>query len=99
MSKNNLILLSNLGMCDCGTVVATPQAPIDTFAHNKNQKCTHCEKILTLANFGYETGTPQRTRWIGPDKKWTNTRPTRDFRLGRWYVIIGSIKTRRNFKS
>jgi len=95
MKRNNLVLATNLGMCECGNIIATSKSPIDTFMHNPKQKCTYCEKELTLANFGYEAGNPHKVKWIGPDKKWTDTRPSKNFTLGRWQIIVGAIKTSR----
>ena len=57
--------------------------------YDKISVCPQCGNELTNESFGYEKTEKgwQKVRWIGSDKKWTETKPERCFEFGFWKVI------------
>jgi len=81
------IQLASLGLCEhCGELLTMQDLPVE--AINAVWKCPKCKGILTYKSFGYEQikGKWQKTRWVGEDGKWTETKPTAGFVLGSWFI-------------
>ncbi len=89
MRNRKLVSLESLGLCEhCGIPLSDEDMPAD--AMEADWRCPSCEGLLTNKTFGFEEieGEWKRTRWVGPEKKWVEERPTDDFALGSWYVLI-----------
>jgi len=84
-----LELVDSLGLCEhCGKLVSITDYAGDE-GGNAKWIC-ECGKPLTHLSFGYDKGTTgaKKIKWVGPNHKWTDTRPTDDFRLGNIQVIM-----------
>jgi hypothetical protein len=94
MQATRTVILASIGLCEhCGTLLSFQDMPFD--AMNAEWKCSQCNGILTENTFGYRTvvgedGKPkgEKVRWVGPDGKWTDQKPTEDFILGTWQILI-----------
>lgn len=89
MKTQTSVYLENIGLCEhCGALLTMQDMPAD--AIDTDWKCPKCEGLLGNKTFGYEeiNGKEQKTQWVGSDGKWTKTKPTKNFDLGNWYVII-----------
>lgn len=87
-----MVYLETIGKCEhCGTVICVqglPSGAIDAVWKCSNLKC---KKELTHISFGYtevEKGKFNRTRWVSKKGEWTSEKPTEDFKLGSWEVIV-----------
>lgn len=57
-------------------------------------RCPYCQDIIEHTNFGYRAvyrpypviDQTIKIQWVGPDGKWTRSRPQQDFVLGSWHV-------------
>lgn len=84
-----LVSLEALGFCEhCEAILNMENMPPD--AMDAEWKCFSCEGTLTGKTFGYEQkdGKWEKTRWIGPGKKWVEQRPTEDFSIGSLFVVV-----------
>ena len=65
--------------------------------------CPYCQDIIEHTNFGYRVyyrygglgrviDKTIKEWWVGPDGKWTRSRPQQDFVLGNWHITT-NIKT------
>ena len=81
-----IVLLAGLGLCEhCQTLLTIEGMSAD--AMDSEWKCPQCEGVLTNESFGYkEDGS--KIKWVGKGKKWTITKPTEDFDLGNWHVVM-----------
>jgi hypothetical protein len=87
-TENKPVSLAGLGLCEhCGILVTSENMPGDSM--DAVWKCPKCEKVLSEKSFGFENG--KRKFWVGADKKWTEQKPTEDFNLGTWLVLIRPI--------
>lgn len=96
MTKSKpMMLVSSLGICEhCQTLLSMQDMPAESIS--AVWKCPKCKGILSYKSFGYEiTGKDDqkrdkynKTRWVGPNGKWSNEKPKEDFNLGDWHVII-----------
>lgn len=89
MKTQTSVYLESIGLCEhCGALLTIQDVPAE--AMDADWKCRKCKGILTNKTFGYEEvdGKWQKTQWVGSDGKWTKTKPTDNFDLGSWYVII-----------
>ncbi|KPJ55669.1 hypothetical protein AMJ49_06600 [Parcubacteria bacterium DG_74_2] len=80
-----------LGICEhCGALVSLENLPAE--ALDAIWKCTKCEKELTSKSFGFEKikGEFKKTKWVGPGKKWTFVRSTKNFNIGNLLVSVTS---------
>ena len=90
MSKP-FVSLAGLGLCEhCKTfltVEGMSGEPVDA-----EWRCPECKEVLSGESFGYNKK-GKRTRWVGPSGRWTRKKPTKDFELPAWSVIVGSLHT------
>ena len=89
MTMEPLELVDSIGLCEhCGKLVSITDYAGDE-GGNADWICM-CGKPITHLSFGYDKGTTgaKRVKWVGPDGKWTNNRPTDDFKLGNILVIM-----------
>lgn len=80
-----------LGICEhCGILVSVRDWLIAVFKKDKWPVCPKCGKQLTKESFGYEKiGKDfKKMKWVGPEKKWIDKRPEKDFEIDGWYVLI-----------
>ncbi len=56
-------------------------------------RCPKCEGILSMKSFGYEGKgkKSKRVRWVSADRKWTKTKPEKDFELDNWYIVTEGL--------
>jgi hypothetical protein len=88
-----MVLLAGLGRCEhCGTVFSIENLPAE--AMDAKWLCSNCEGELTDKSFGYEEvdGDWKKVKWVGPQGEWVSEKPTEDFELGRFFVIIRPIR-------
>jgi hypothetical protein len=79
--------IEGLGKCEhCGTLITIEGFPSE--AMDAEWHCPSCNKILTHKSFGYENEQGHKIRWVGPNGEWTEKKPTKNFRLGKWEVTI-----------
>lgn len=82
-------LLETLGLCEhCGVLVfISDYAGDDTM--DAEWLC-QCQGKLTHLSFGFDRGSSgaRKVRWVGPDGKWVDEKPTEDFTLGDINVVI-----------
>ena len=70
-----MLLMYCLGLCEhCGVIVTMEGRPTD------GKWICGCGKELTHKSFGV-TGNGEKIRWVGPDMKWHNEKPTENFKL------------------
>lgn len=84
--------IEGLGMCEhCGTVFSIEGLPSD--AMNAEWKCRKCNGVLTMKSLGYDDiGRKKGKRcFVGPDRKWKETKPENDFNLGSWRIAVGPL--------
>jgi len=84
-----LELVDSLGLCEhCGKLVSVTDYAGDD-SGNAKWMCS-CGKEVTHVSFGYDRGTSgaKKVKWVGPDGKWTDARPSEDFKLGKIQVIM-----------
>ncbi len=95
MAKEKMIIyLETLGLCEhCGQLITIQDMPADSM--DAEWRCPKCEKVLGSNTFGYEKVGKEgdrekyeKTRWVGPEKKWVEQKPTKDFDLGNWHIMI-----------
>ena len=82
-------LLAGLGLCEhCETLLSLEGFPIE--AIDAEWYCPKCQGILGGKSFGYEGKGKEAKKawWVGTDGKWTRTKPTEDFDIGNWHIII-----------
>lgn len=80
-----------LGLCEhCGALVSISDYAGDD-AMNAKWLCGKCRGELSHLSFGFDKGArgAQKVRWVGPDGKWTDKKPTDDFQLGTIQVMVG----------
>lgn len=80
--------LEYLGLCEhCDIPLSFEKTP--DAAINLDWKCPSCDGLLTGQTFGYKKieGEWQRVRWVGPEGKWVDERPTEDFTVGNCLVL------------
>lgn len=80
-----------LGLCEhCETVVSISEYPGGD-EMNAKWLCGKCKGELTHLSFGFDRRSldAQKVRWVGPDGKWTDKKPTDDFQLGTVQVMVG----------
>lgn len=81
------ISIESLGICErCGEILCMENLPSE--AIDAEWHCPGCEGILSHRSFGFASEQGGRAKWVGPDKKWTTTKPPDDFELGSWYVSV-----------
>ncbi|HOI97256.1 MAG: hypothetical protein WA093_03970 [Minisyncoccales bacterium] len=82
-------LLAGLGLCEhCGNLITLEGFPIE--AIDAEWRCPKCQGILGGKSFGYEGDgkKAQKVWWVGPDGKWVKIKPTEEFDLDSWHIII-----------
>ena len=73
------VSINALGLCEhCGALLNMQDIP--TEGMNAEWRCPRCEEALTGVSFGFEGN--MQVRWVGPEGKWVQTRPSKDFQLG-----------------
>ena len=84
------VLIEGLGKCEhCGAILSIEGLP--TEAMDAIWKCPKCEKELTGKSFGYEEAGKsnfEKVRWVGERRRWVRKKPSEDFNLGNWRIII-----------
>lgn len=91
------VWVDTLGVCWHCREIATVQWIFSYFLGNERIICVNpgCGRVITPKDFGYEIiefgGQIDfvKKRWIsGPNGKWSETRPIREFDLPRWHVVL-----------
>lgn len=83
------VQIEGLGLCEhCGVLLTIEDLPAD--AMDADWVCPKCKGLLTMRSFGYadEEGEEEQRRYVGPDGKWTDARPEKDFVLGNWKILV-----------
>lgn len=84
-----VFLLVGLGLCEhCGALLSIEGMPAE--AMDAKWNCPKCKKELTHKSFGFELigGKFEKKYWVGPECKWVNEKPKKDFKLGNWDILI-----------
>ena len=92
MKTQRTVSLASLGLCEyCNTLLTMEDIPPE--AMDAEWKCPQCEGIITNKSFGYEEieDNWQRTKWVDENGQWTETKPTNDFDLGDWHILVKLI--------
>jgi len=87
-----MVSLDCLGLCEhCETLLSFEFMSAE--ALDGEWSCPSCEEPLTHRTWGFEEieGEWKSTRWVGPEEKWVDEKPTDDFALGSWFVRIDPI--------
>lgn len=80
-----VVNVETLGLCEhCNELLSFADMPMDSM--NAPWVCPKCRGVLNHLSFGYATERGGKVRWVGPDGKWTDKKPTENFDLGGWYV-------------
>lgn len=77
-----------LGLCEhCNALVSLQDMPADSM--DASWKCI-CQGELSHLSFGFDKASVEanKVRWVGPEGKWVQQRPTKDFELGNICVIV-----------
>lgn len=85
MSKTP-VFVGLLGLCPCGKVIINSTLWFESETVVK-QTCPSCQTDIDPAVCFSSGGTDGRN-WIGPDGKWTTTRPSVDFELDEYKVFV-----------
>ena len=88
MDKQRTVSLEDLGLCEhCRAFSFLKDMPARS---NISWRCLRCGKKLTIENFGYkrQDGTYRKVKWVGGNCEWTENKPTENFSLGGWHVMI-----------
>ena len=85
-----IVNLAGLGLCEhCGALIT--MEGLSAEAIDAEWNCPKCGEVLAHESFGYESGKGDKIKWVGPDGKWTTEKPTNDFRLGSWDILIHGL--------
>ncbi len=80
------VLLATIGLCEhCNTLLTLEDLPVE--AMGAEWKCFKCKKTLTNETFGYDKE-GKRIKWVGENRQWVEIKPTEDFYLGSWFILI-----------
>lgn len=83
------VLLESLGLCEhCNVLISLEEMPaeaLDAIWH-----CPSCNAKLTHCSFGYDRGLQdaRKVKWVGSDGQWTDQKPSSDFGIGNWFVLV-----------
>lgn len=94
VTPGRIVNVEALGLCEhCGTLQDLTNLPMD--AIDAEWVCGVCKKTLTMKSFGYEDRGEdcEKTRWVGPGKKWVKEKCKDNFNIGNLLVIPESPKS------
>jgi hypothetical protein len=81
---NLMVTLASLGLCEhCNALITIQGLPAE--AMDAVWKCEKCGGVFSEKTFGFEKG--KKVRWVGEEGRWVDEKPTRDFQLGKFYVV------------
>jgi len=82
-----VVNIETLGLCEhCSELLTMDGMSAESM--NAPWVCPKCRGVLSHLSFGFASEQGGKVRWVGPDGKWTETRPSEAFDLGSWRVII-----------
>jgi hypothetical protein len=94
LKKENEITMAvhieGLGLCEhCQALLSIENMPIE--AMDAEWRCPKCNGPVSHKTFGFEETDKGwgKTKWVGPDQKWTPQRPDKSFDLGHWHIEVG----------
>jgi hypothetical protein len=101
------VWVDTLGVCWCCRKIITVQWVFSCFLSNERIICftPGCGRVVIPKDFGYkivESGGKidfVKNKWIiGPNGKWAEVKPSREFDLPRWHVVLNSTEADFNEK-